>query len=216
MTPVTIRLCEVMELNPVPVLMFTVIFSNIGGALTPVGDPPNVIIASNSHISKNGVNFTNFTLHMSIAIIIVTIQTWFQLRWMFKSVNDLRFSEPKDIQELRHEITVWQRASATLSSFSKDEDVVRKTLVRKVERLNRLLQKKLVSGSVPTETYKATLEELQAKYPIKNMQLLLKSAVALVFVISFFFLHSVPNLQKLSLGWTALLGAILLLILYDR
>jgi hypothetical protein len=36
-----------MELNPVPVLMATVIYSNIGGSITPVGDPPNVIIASN-------------------------------------------------------------------------------------------------------------------------------------------------------------------------
>lgn len=53
MTPVIIRLCEVMELNPVPVLMFAIIYSNIGGALTPVGDPPNVIIASNSYISKS-------------------------------------------------------------------------------------------------------------------------------------------------------------------
>ena len=35
MTPVTIRLCEVMELNPVPILLFSVIFSNIGGSLTP-------------------------------------------------------------------------------------------------------------------------------------------------------------------------------------
>lgn len=44
MTPVTIRLCEVLELNPVPVLMITVIYSNIGGTATPVGDPPNVIM----------------------------------------------------------------------------------------------------------------------------------------------------------------------------
>lgn len=46
--------------------------------------------------------------------------------------------------------------------------------------------------------------------------LLVKSAVTLVFVISFFFLHSIPDIQRLSLGWTALLGAILLLILSDR
>lgn len=57
MTPVTIRLCEVMSLNPVPILMCMVIYSNIGGALTPVGDPPNVIIASNSFISKNVSNW---------------------------------------------------------------------------------------------------------------------------------------------------------------
>jgi hypothetical protein len=50
MTPVTIRLCEVMQLNPVPVLTAMVIFSNIGGAMTPVGDPPNVIIASNRDV----------------------------------------------------------------------------------------------------------------------------------------------------------------------
>lgn len=37
MTPVTIRLCEVMGLNPVPILMSMVIYSNIGGTLTPVG-----------------------------------------------------------------------------------------------------------------------------------------------------------------------------------
>lgn len=35
-------------------------------------------------------------------------------------------------------------------------------------------------------------------------------------MISFFFLHSVPSIQKLSLGWTALLGALLLLILSER
>lgn len=53
MTPVTIRLCEVMQLNPVPILMSMIIFSNIGGAITPVGDPPNVIIASNAYVVKN-------------------------------------------------------------------------------------------------------------------------------------------------------------------
>lgn len=54
------------------------------------------------------------------------------------------------------------------------------------------------------------------QYPIRNRTLLIKSAVTLVFVISFFFLHSVPDIQRLSLGWTALLGAVLLLILADR
>lgn len=53
MTPVSIRLCEVMGLNPVPILMAMIIYSNVGGAMTPVGDPPNVIIASNSYISTN-------------------------------------------------------------------------------------------------------------------------------------------------------------------
>ncbi|KAK8770018.1 hypothetical protein V5799_013518 [Amblyomma americanum] len=50
MTPVTIKLCEVMDLDPKHVLIILVIFSNIGGAATPVGDPPNVIIISNPSV----------------------------------------------------------------------------------------------------------------------------------------------------------------------
>jgi P protein len=59
MTPVSIRLCEVMELNAVPVLMAMVIYSNIGGTATAVGDPPNVIIASNQHVKDAVTLFFN-------------------------------------------------------------------------------------------------------------------------------------------------------------
>lgn len=64
---------------------------------------------------------------------------------------------------MRHEIAVWQRAAASLSSYSKDEDLVRETLTKKVQRLLAQLKKKLLSGSVPFESYKANLEELQQK-----------------------------------------------------
>lgn len=50
MTPVTIRLCEIKNIDPKHVLISLVMFSNIGGAATPVGDPPNVIIISSSKI----------------------------------------------------------------------------------------------------------------------------------------------------------------------
>ena len=36
-----------MNLDPRPVLIAEVVFSNIGGTATAVGDPPNVIIVSN-------------------------------------------------------------------------------------------------------------------------------------------------------------------------
>lgn len=79
-------------------------------------------------------------------------------------MKDLRFIEPQDVQELRHEIAVWQRAAASLSSYSKDEDLVRETLLKKVGRLNRTLKKKVTTGgTVPAESYKQTLEDLQKK-----------------------------------------------------
>lgn len=52
------------------------------------------------------------------------------------------------------------------------------------------------------------------QYPIRDKWLLLKSGFTLIFVITLFFLHSIPNLH-MSLGWTALVGVLLLLILTD-
>ncbi|XP_054005067.1 P protein-like isoform X1 [Hylaeus anthracinus] len=214
MTPVTIRLCEVMELNPVPILTTMIVYSNIGGAMTPIGDPPNVIITSNHDVKENGVDFNTFTIHMSIGVVLVIIVVYAQIRYIFRDVAVLRFDEPQDVQELRHEIVIWQRAAASLSSYSKDENLVRETLLRKVQRLLSQLKKKLLTGSVALERYKTTLEELQEKYPIRDKWLLVKSGFTLIFVITLFFLHSIPGLH-LSLGWTALVGVLLLLILAD-
>lgn len=50
--PFSSRLCEVLNLDPRHVLIAEVIFTNIGGAATAVGDPPNVIIVSNQELRK--------------------------------------------------------------------------------------------------------------------------------------------------------------------
>ncbi|XP_072948511.1 P protein-like isoform X2 [Epargyreus clarus] len=218
MTPVTIRLCEVMELNPVPVLMSMVIFSNVGGAATPVGDPPNVIIASHPSILKENINFTSFTLHMGVGILLVSVQTYFQLRYMFRDINKLRHTVPRDILEMRQEIAVWKRAAGSLSSYSRDEDIVRRALEKKVEKLHVTLMKR-EAGSSKSKTdpvFCSTLAQMKQKYRIRDKQLLVKSTVCVAFVVVVFFLHAIPELQRLSLGWTALLGALLLLLLAER
>lgn len=53
MTPITIRICEVIEIQPIPVLMGIIAHANIGGLLTPIGDPPNIIVTSNTYIAKH-------------------------------------------------------------------------------------------------------------------------------------------------------------------
>ncbi|CAH2056114.1 unnamed protein product, partial [Iphiclides podalirius] len=218
MTPVTIRLCEVMQLNPVPVLMSMVIFSNVGGAATPVGDPPNVIIASHPSILQENINFTNFTLHMGLGILLVAAQTYVQLRYMFRDMNKLRHTVPRDIQEMRQEIAVWRRAAASLASYSRDEDIVRRALEKKVQKLHvTLLKREAGSGKSKSDPlFCSTLAQMKQKYRIRDKQLLIKSIVCVAFVVIVFFLHAIPELQRLSLGWTALLGAILLLLLAER
>jgi Na+/H+ antiporter NhaD/arsenite permease-like protein len=66
--PVTLLVCDRLAINPVPFLIAEVLASNIGGASTLVGDPPNIIIAS-----RAGLTFNDFLIHMAPIVLIVMI-----------------------------------------------------------------------------------------------------------------------------------------------
>lgn len=152
---------------------------------------------------------------MSFGVLIVIAQTFLHLRIQFRNTNDLRFKEPKLIKNLKREIRVWERAAASLSPFSKNGELVRKTLTKKVKILHHQLKKALVCA-VSAERYAATLEELQTQYPIKNKSLLIKCGISLAFILTLFFLQSIPEIQHLSLAWSSLVGVLLLLIITMR
>ncbi|XP_017776012.1 PREDICTED: P protein isoform X2 [Nicrophorus vespilloides] len=218
MTPVTIKLCEVMKLNPVPVLINMIVYSNIGGALTPIGDPPNVIIASNAAVIKSGITFSIFTLHMSVGVLLSLLVVHLQLRFMYRDENSLRVKEPEDVQGLKREIAVYQRTAASVSSYSKDEDMIKESLLKRTSRLiGKLKTRNCKMDENPIEKHlDVNIKDLEAQYPIKDKVLLIKCAFTLFFVITVFFMQTIPALSKLGLGWTALLGALLLLILSER
>jgi Na+/H+ antiporter NhaD/arsenite permease-like protein len=58
--PVTLLVCDRLNISPVPFLIAEVLSSNIGGAATLIGDPPNIIIAS-----RSGLTFNDFLLNMA-------------------------------------------------------------------------------------------------------------------------------------------------------
>ena len=66
--PVTLLVCDRLAINPVPFLIAEVLASNIGGASTLVGDPPNIIIAS-----RAGLTFNDFLVHMLPIVVIVLV-----------------------------------------------------------------------------------------------------------------------------------------------
>lgn len=54
-----------LNLDPKNILIAEVLFSNIGGTATAIGDPPNVIIVSNSDMKdKVGLLFTPLKLYL--------------------------------------------------------------------------------------------------------------------------------------------------------
>nr|XP_020011287.1 P protein isoform X1 [Castor canadensis] len=217
-TPVTIRLCEVLNLDPRQVLIAEVIFTNIGGAATAIGDPPNVIIVSNRELRKMGLDFAGFTAHMFIGICLVLLVSFPLLRLLYWN-KKLYNKEPIEIVELKHEIHVWRLTAQRISPASREETAVRDLLLGKVLALEHLLARRLHTFhrqiSQEDKNWETNIQELQKKHRISDRILLVKCLTVLGFVIFTFFLSSfVPGIH-LDLGWIAILGAIWLLILAD-
>ncbi|GBP42939.1 P protein [Eumeta japonica] len=130
-----------------------------------------------------------------------------------------RFIRRYHVKNLRQQLAIWRRAAASLPHCSQDEHIVRQALERKVLKLQKQLDERIrdtTKRACPKETFQSTLTELKGKYKIRDKPLLLKASLSIAFAVTLFFLHSLPELQTLSLGWTALLGAVLVLILADR
>jgi Na+/H+ antiporter NhaD/arsenite permease-like protein len=66
MVPITIFVAGALGVTPVPFLIAEVLASNIGGAATLIGDPPNIIIGSAS-----GLDFGAFLFNMGPVILVI-------------------------------------------------------------------------------------------------------------------------------------------------
>ena len=64
--PMTLIITKHLQVSPIPFILAEVFVSNIGGAATLVGDPPNIIIASKADISFNA-----FLIHMAPLVLLV-------------------------------------------------------------------------------------------------------------------------------------------------
>ncbi|KAG7326140.1 hypothetical protein KOW79_009541 [Hemibagrus wyckioides] len=217
-TPVTIRLCEVLNLDPRHVLIAEVVFTNIGGAATAVGDPPNVIIVSNQDLRKKGLDFAAFTGYMFLGICLVLLTSFPFLRILYWN-KKLYNKESSEIVELKHEILVWRQTAQRINPASREETAVKCLLMQKVLNLESLLRKKLKTFqrqiSQEDKNWENNIQELQKTHRITDKVLLVKCVSVLSIVIFMFFLNSFVAGIHLELGWIAVLGALWLLILAD-
>ncbi|KKM05824.1 hypothetical protein LCGC14_1750190 [marine sediment metagenome] len=92
MVPVTISVARVLNINPLPLILAEIFASNVGGASTLIGDPPNIMIASAANI-----DFISFAYHMTPEVIITFAASFLILRIMFR--KDLK-QKPEHIEEL--------------------------------------------------------------------------------------------------------------------
>ena len=85
--PVTLRICNKLEINPVPPLLAEAILSDTGGVASMVGDPPNVMIAAQAHGMPeiaDSFGFNGFLFRLGILTLIAWIATLSYFRWYYR------------------------------------------------------------------------------------------------------------------------------------
>jgi len=90
--PVTILVCQRLALPVVPYLIAEVFASNIGGAATLIGDPPNIIIAS-----RSGLSFNDFLVNLAPVVVVLLVVQIALCRWLFA---DAFRSDPERIASI--------------------------------------------------------------------------------------------------------------------
>lgn len=77
--PITLFLAARLGVNPLPFIVAEILASNIGGASTLIGDPPNLLIGSAA-----GLDFVAFLFHMAPLSAIVLVLFLVSARWLFR------------------------------------------------------------------------------------------------------------------------------------
>jgi Na+/H+ antiporter NhaD/arsenite permease-like protein len=98
--PVTLLVCDRLQINPVPMLLAEVFASNIGGAATLVGDPPNIIIGAHQALSFNA-----FLVNMAPIVVIILLVLIAVSPLLFRGFSTVDPDRIADVMSLKeHEV----------------------------------------------------------------------------------------------------------------
>ena len=211
LAPVTMKLCDVLSLPPAPLLLAQVIFSNICGAVTPIGDPPNVIIANNRDVVAEGITFLSFTLHMLPGTVMACVGTWLYLRRAVRP--GLLQSIPAD-ERIKNEIQLTQRMVEAMDP---------QLLVCRAAALQRVAVLEMQAGyrSSPEGDADGSVtparpspDELLHRFRITNHTLFMQTGAILTVAVVLFFLHGALQL-RISVAMISLIGAVSVMVVAD-
>ncbi|MGB0757528.1 MAG: ArsB/NhaD family transporter [Patescibacteria group bacterium] len=79
MAPMTLVICANLKINPIPLLITQILVSNIGGAATLIGDPPNILIGSAA-----GLSFMDFVANLGPIVVVLLVVLIPLFKWYYK------------------------------------------------------------------------------------------------------------------------------------
>ena len=94
MVPVTISVFRSIKLSPIPFVIAMVLASNVGGAATLIGDPPNIMIGSAA-----GIDFNAFIIHMGPTVAISFCVSLLLLKFLFRNELKARINDRDGIMK---------------------------------------------------------------------------------------------------------------------
>ena len=174
-----------------------------------MGDPPIVIIVSDSRLIRKGINFGNITMRMAPGAAICVIVAIFVVRLMMRKYFSQEVFVSAEMLHIRKEILCWENVKKPLTGVGGEKIIIKK-LSRKIWQLNRKLSK------IPKRYSKkeVNIDKLKKEYRITDRVLLIKSLVILTIVIVMFFTQSVIQLH-LNLGESNLIRYIAVYLVYS-
>jgi len=93
--PVTFLICERLDIPAAPFLIAEALASNIGGTATLIGDPPNIIIASQADLS-----YTDFLVHLAPLVVVLMLLFVAMSRWLFRNALVYRPERARELMTL--------------------------------------------------------------------------------------------------------------------
>ena len=93
--PVTFLICERLAIPAAPFLIAEALASNIGGTATLIGDPPNIIIASQANLS-----YTDFLIHLAPLVVVLMLLFVAMSRWLFRAALVYRPDRARELLTL--------------------------------------------------------------------------------------------------------------------
>lgn len=93
--PMTLTVCRLLDINPIPFFMTEIMASNIGGTATLIGDPPNIMIGSAA-----GFTFLDFIMMDAPAVVVILAAILIVFYFMYGRSMKVNDEERARVMEL--------------------------------------------------------------------------------------------------------------------
>jgi Na+/H+ antiporter NhaD/arsenite permease-like protein len=112
MVPMTLVICDHLDINPLPFLFVEIFMSNIGGTATLIGDPPNILIGSAAKLS-----FMDFVVNLAPIVLVIFIVMIPIVKWLYAKQIQTSKEKMESIMKLRESESIQDKRLLKKSLF---------------------------------------------------------------------------------------------------